>query len=66
MPGRRTGAIMLVDGEGRLTGLFTDSDLARLFEHRREEHLGSTGIRVVTARPPTVLAGERMADAVRC
>ena len=25
-PGRRTGAIMLIDGSGTLTGLFTDSD----------------------------------------
>ena len=32
-PGRRTGAIMLVDGDGSLTGLFTDSDLARILEH---------------------------------
>lgn len=64
MPGRRTGAIMLVDGEGRLTGLFTDSDLARLFEHRREETLDQPIRAVMTARPLTVLAGERMADAV--
>ncbi|MGL5095068.1 MAG: KpsF/GutQ family sugar-phosphate isomerase, partial [Planctomycetia bacterium] len=31
-PGRRTGAVMLVDAHGRLAGLFTDSDLARLLE----------------------------------
>ena len=35
-PGRRSGAIMLTDKAGRLTGLFTDSDLARLFERRDE------------------------------
>src|SRR5262245_63753482 len=29
--GRRTGAVMLTDAAGRLCGLFTDSDLARLF-----------------------------------
>jgi arabinose-5-phosphate isomerase len=34
--GRRTGAIMLTDADGRLAGLFTDSDLARLFEDRRD------------------------------
>src|SRR5205807_4449902 len=28
--GRRTGAVMLVDEAGRLCGIFTDSDLARL------------------------------------
>ena len=38
-PGRRTGAIMLTDDAGRLTGLFTDSDLARLFERRDEAAL---------------------------
>jgi len=32
--GRRTGAIILTDPAGRLAGLFTDSDLARLFEAR--------------------------------
>jgi arabinose-5-phosphate isomerase len=35
-PGRRTGAIMLVDLEGKLAGLFTDSDLARILEQRAE------------------------------
>src|SRR3569623_708870 len=30
--GRRTGAVILVAAEGRLSGLFTDSDLARLLE----------------------------------
>ena len=39
MPGRRTGAIMLVDEQGTLAGIFTDSDLARLFEHRRDGDL---------------------------
>ena len=37
--GRRTGAIMIIDCEGRLTGLFTDSDLARPFESRRDAAL---------------------------
>jgi arabinose-5-phosphate isomerase len=37
--GRRTGAVMLVDEAGRLCGLFTDSDLARLIEVRRDEAL---------------------------
>ncbi len=38
-PGRRTGAVMLVDRSGRLTGLFTDSDLARILERRDETAL---------------------------
>jgi arabinose-5-phosphate isomerase len=35
-PGRRTGAIMIVDRDGRLSGFFTDSDLARLLEAKRD------------------------------
>ena len=31
-PGRRTGAVMVVDEAGKLIGIFTDSDLARLLE----------------------------------
>ena len=64
MPGRRTGAIMLVDGEGKLSGIFTDSDLARLFEHRREEALDRPIREVMTARPTTVRMGAKMTDAV--
>jgi arabinose-5-phosphate isomerase len=64
MPGRRTGAIMLVDQEGRLTGLFTDSDLARLFEHRREETLDEPIRPVMTRNPLTIQDGAMMTDAV--
>jgi arabinose-5-phosphate isomerase len=64
VPGRRTGAIMLVDGEGKLSGIFTDSDLARLFEHRREHALDRPIGEVMTARPVTVRMGTKMLDAV--
>lgn len=64
VPGRRTGAIMLVDGEGKLSGIFTDSDLARLFEHRREHALDQPIREVMTARPVTVRTGTKMIDAV--
>ena len=63
-PGRRTGAIMLTDAAGRLTGLFTDSDLARLFERRDEAALDRPIRDVMAARPTTVLAGTRVGDAV--
>lgn len=63
-PGRRTGAIMLVDGQGRLAGIFTDSDLARLFEHRRDADLDQPIARVMTAHPRTAALGSRMTDAV--
>ena len=64
VPGRRTGAIMLVDREGKLTGLFTDSDLARLFEHRRDRELDEPVRDVMTADPATIRAGSMMVDAV--
>lgn len=64
MPGRRTGAIMLVDREGRLTGLFTDSDLARLFEHHREEALDEPIRGVMTSQPLTIQDGSLMTEAV--
>ncbi|MEO1527299.1 MAG: KpsF/GutQ family sugar-phosphate isomerase [Planctomycetota bacterium] len=37
--GRRSGAILLTDDAGVLTGIFTDSDLARLLESRCEDAL---------------------------
>lgn len=53
--GRRSGAIMLVDAAGRLSGLFTDSDLARLFENRHDTALDAA-ISTVMTRTPTVIS----------
>lgn len=63
-PGRRTGAIMLVDDAGKLTGLFTDSDLARLFERREEASLDKPMRQVMIRQPRTIQSGARIADAV--
>src|SRR4029077_1809643 len=62
--GRRTGAVMLTDQDGRLCGLFTDSDLARLFEQRRDAALDRPIREVMTAHPITVTHGSRVVDAV--
>ena len=62
--GRRTGAVMLTDDGGRLCGLFTDSDLARLFEQRRDAALDRPIREVMTPEPITVPLGTRVADAV--
>lgn len=62
--GRRTGAVMLVDGTSRLVGLFTDSDLARLFEQRRDEALDRPIREVMTADPFKIEIGCRVADAL--
>lgn len=64
VPGRRTGAIMLVDREGRLSGVFTDSDLARLVERRRDHLLDGPIRDVMTKRPCTVPTGAMMSDAI--
>ena len=63
-PGRRSGAIMLTNESGRLTGLFTDSDLARLFERRDEQALDQPMRDVMVPRPTTVPSGTRVGDAV--
>jgi arabinose-5-phosphate isomerase len=62
--GRRTGALMLTDEAGRLCGLFTDSDLARLIEDRRDAALDRPVREVMTADPLTVRAGTRVTEAV--
>jgi arabinose-5-phosphate isomerase len=62
--GRRTGAVMLVDDAGTLSGLFTDSDLARLFEMRKDAALDRPIAEVMTPAPLTVALGARLLDAV--
>ncbi len=64
LPGRRSGAIMVVDPDGILRGIFTDSDLARLFESRRDDALDGPIRQVMTRHPATVPAGSMMTDAV--
>jgi arabinose-5-phosphate isomerase len=62
--GRRTGAVLLIDEAGRLSGLFTDSDLARLIENRRDSALDRPIAEVMTHRPITVSLGTRVQEAV--
>ncbi len=64
VPGRRSGAILLTDAEGRLTGIFTDSDLARLFEHRRDRDLDCPIRQVMTRDPLRVESGSPMVEAI--
>jgi arabinose-5-phosphate isomerase len=64
-PGRRTGAVLLVDAAGALAGIFTDSDLARLFETRRDDALDKPISQVMTGKPCTVCEGARLIDAVQ-
>ncbi len=64
LPGRRTGAVMLVDAAGRLSGIFTDSDLVRLLEGRPSTELQEPIEHVMTRNPRRVLAGTLTADAL--
>jgi len=63
-PGRRAGAILLTDADGRLSGIFTDSDLARLFEARRESTLDAPIKHVMTRDPCTVQEGTFVREVV--
>ncbi len=62
--GRRTGAVMLTDDAGKLAGLFTDSDLARLFEQHKDASFDRPIRDVMTPRPLMVPLGTRLLDAV--
>ncbi len=63
-PGRRTGAVMLVNESGKLTGLFTDSDLVRLIEHQNDVALDQPIDAVMAKSPTTVQSGDRMRVAI--
>lgn len=62
--GRRTGAVMLVDEEGRLTGLFTDSDLVKLLESRRDDQIDRPIEEVMTRSPRTIWPDAPLSDAI--
>lgn len=64
LPARRTGAVMIIGEAGALAGVFTDSDLARIFERRDDRTLDEPISRVMTARPTTLPMGTRLRDAV--
>ena len=53
-----------MDEDERLLGIFTDSDLARLFEKRREADLDRPIGEVMTADPIQIRVGATLADAV--
>jgi arabinose-5-phosphate isomerase len=61
---RRSGAVLLLEDDGRLAGLFTDGDLARLIENRRDDALDGPIRAVMTVRPFTLNAGARVAEAL--
>ena len=62
---RRAGAILLVDDDGRLTGIFTDGDLRRLVRTEGADGLQRPIIEVMTANPRRLDAHSLVRDAVR-
>ena len=55
---------MLTDSEGRLSGIFTDSDLARLLEVHQDQYLDHPVSEVMSVSPTTIATGTMMTDAV--
>ncbi len=64
LPSRRTGAVMIVDPQGILRGVFTDSDLARLLESRRDGTIDGPIRDVMTKRPSRVIQGSLLSEAI--
>jgi len=62
--GRRSGAVLLQNDAGQLSGIFTDSDLARLFEQRHDNQLDLPISGVMTKTPTVVAFGSKMLEAV--
>lgn len=62
--GRRSGAVMLTDDAGLLTGIFTDSDLARLLESRCEDALDGPIRAKMTMDPHCVAPETLLSDAI--
>lgn len=63
-PRRRSGAVLVEDSDGLLLGIFTDSDLVRLFERRREADLDRPIGEVMTPDPVQVVVGALLSEAV--
>jgi len=62
---RRAGAVLLVDAEGRLSGLFTDGDLRRVLAKLGAAALDQPIAEAMTRQPRTLGAGAVVRDAVQ-
>lgn len=61
---RRVGVILVTDQAGRLSGLFTDSDLARLLERQQDNFFDRAIGDVMTRQPVTIASGTKTMIAV--
>ena len=62
---KRSGAILLVDKDGKLTGVFTDADLRRLLEKGIESVLDEPIATVMTRDPKRIRSGTESWEAAR-
>ena len=62
--GRRTGAVMLLSEDQSIAGIFTDSDLARLLETRRDNLLDGPISEVMTRSFQQLESGTMLAEAI--
>jgi len=62
---KRSGAILLVDAAGKLSGIFTDADLRRLLEKGIESVLDEPIARVMTRNPKRMRSGTQSWEAAR-
>ncbi len=61
--GRRTGAMLLVDENGILSGLLTDADLRRAFVERKDENIQAAPVsEFMTKDPKRVKLGDLASD----
>jgi CBS domain-containing protein len=66
MLARRRAAVLVVDGDGRLSGIFTERDvLTRVVGRDRDARRTTLGD-VMTTRPEALTVGQRVAYAVHC
>ena len=61
---RRAGMVMVTDGSGCLTGVFTDSDLARMLERKQEVQFDRPICELMTRSPKTIDSGSKTMLAV--
>lgn len=61
---RRVGVVLVVNDIGTLTGIFTDSDLARLLGRQQDDCFDWAIVDVMTKSPVTVVAGTKAKVAI--
>ncbi|MEM7784696.1 MAG: KpsF/GutQ family sugar-phosphate isomerase [Planctomycetota bacterium] len=61
---RRAGAVLIADQIGKLVGIFTDSDLAKLLEQQKDNLFDCSISEVMTRSPVTIQSGSKMMLAI--